>query len=163
MGDLAQRQVAAVMGKWGASTKTIYSQGCSVPYLIDWTETGAVKVFTGTVTYEEVIESERQITGNSKYMSLRYVVADFMNAQHPGMTESECDDVRALRLGGFYSNPWIKFAFVTEDLKLKSAIEKSVIDGQTLHATKVFQTFEDAMAWATVIRSSVDRPPGNYQ
>jgi hypothetical protein len=67
------------------------------------------------------------------------------------MYESECADVRALRLGGFYSNPRIKFAFATEDSKLKRAIEKSVIEGYTLHPTKVFPTFYAAMAWATVI------------
>jgi hypothetical protein len=32
-----------------------------------------------------------------------------------------------------------------------SAIEKSVMDGRTLHSTKVFQTFEAAIAWATVV------------
>jgi hypothetical protein len=122
-----------------------------VPYSIEWKKDGAVKVFTGTVTFEEVLRSEREISDNSNYMSLWYIVSDYMNAQHPGMTDSECDDVRSLRLGGFYSNPRIKFSFATEDSKVKSAIEKSVIDGYTLHQTKVFQTFEDAMAWATVV------------
>jgi hypothetical protein len=120
-----------------------------VPYSIEWKKDGAVKVFTGTVTFEEVLRSEREISGNSMYMSLCYIVSDYMNAQHPGMTDSECDDVRSLRLGGFYSNPRIKFSFATEDSKLKDAIEKSVIDGHTLHQTKVFQTFEAAMAWAS--------------
>jgi hypothetical protein len=122
-----------------------------VPYSIEWTKDGAVKFFTGTVTFEEVLRSESEITSNSKYRELWYVVSDYMNALHPGMTDSECDDVRVLRLGGFYSNPRIKFAFATEDSKVKSAIEKSMADGHTLHATKVFQTFEAAMAWATVV------------
>jgi hypothetical protein len=79
-----------------------------VTYSIEWTKDGAVKVFTGTVTLEEVLRSESEISGNSKYRALWYVVSDFMNAQHPEMTESECDDVRSLRLNGFYSNPRIK-------------------------------------------------------
>jgi hypothetical protein len=79
------------------------------------------------------------------------VVSDFSGTQHPEMTERESIDVQALRLGGFYSNPRIKFAFVTDDLKVKYAIEKCVCDGQTLHATHVFKTLADAMAWATVL------------
>jgi hypothetical protein len=122
-----------------------------VPFSIEWTKDGAVKTFTGKVTFEEILGSEREISGNSNYRTLWYVVSDFMNAQHPGMNESECADVRVLRLGGFYSNPRIKFAFASEDSKLKRAIEKSVIEGYTLHPTKVFPTFDAAMAWAAVI------------
>ena len=51
------------------------------------------------------------------------------------MNECECADVRALRLGGFYSNPRIKFAFATDDSMLKRAIEMSVIEGYSLVRT----------------------------
>jgi hypothetical protein len=122
-----------------------------VAYTIEWRKYGAVKQFKGMVTFDDVIQSEREITGNSKYMELWYVVSDFLNAQHPGITESECQEVSAMRLGGFYSNPRIKFAFVTDDLNVKKVIEKSVFDRQALHATQVFKTLGDAMAWATVL------------
>jgi hypothetical protein len=122
-----------------------------MPYSIEWTKDGAVKFFTATVTFDEILRSESEISGHSNYRTLWYVVSDFMNARHPGMNESECDDVRSLRIGGFYSNPRIKFAFATEDSKVKSAIEQSVICGYTLHPTKVFPTLEAALAWATVI------------
>jgi hypothetical protein len=122
-----------------------------VAYTIEWRKFGAVKQFTGTVSFDDVMKSEREITGNTKYMELWYVVSDFLNAHHPGMTDSERREVRALRLGGFYSNPRIKFAFVTNDLSVKNAIEKSVFDGETLHATHVFKTMGDAMAWATIL------------
>jgi hypothetical protein len=42
--------------------------------------------------------------------------------------------------------------------KIKSAIEKCAIDGHTWHPTEVFQTFEAAMARATIVGSSIDRP-----
>jgi hypothetical protein len=121
-----------------------------VAYTIEWRKFGAVKRFTGTASFDDIIKSEREITGHVKYMEFWYVVSDFSDTQHPGMTESERQDIRALRLGGFYSNPRIKFAFVTNNLSVKNAIEKCVFDGQTLHATHVFKTMVDAMAWATV-------------
>jgi hypothetical protein len=120
-------------------------------YTIEWRKYGAIKRFTGMVSFDDVMQSEREITGHSKYKELWYVVSDFSGTQHPQMTESENIDVSALRLGGFYSNPRIKFAFVTDDLKVKSAIEKSVFEGKTLHTTHVFKTMDDAMAWATVL------------
>jgi hypothetical protein len=112
-------------------------------YSIQWRSAGVVKFFTGDVSFHDVIKSEREITGSSKYTSLRY-----LNIRHLGLSEAQLIDVRALRLGGHYSNPRIKYAFVTDDVSLKETIEKSVVDGQTLHATKVFKIYEDAMAWA---------------
>jgi hypothetical protein len=56
-------------------------------------------------------------------------------------------EIRVLRLGGYYTNPRIKYAFVTEDANVTRAIEQSVIDILTLHETKVFRDFQDAVAW----------------
>jgi hypothetical protein len=122
-----------------------------VAYTIEWHKQGAVKEFTGTVSLDDVTKSERDITRNSKYMELSYVVSNFLDAHHPHMTESECQHVSAAQLGGFYSNPRIKFAIVTVDVNVKNVIEKNISDGLTLHATRVFATFEAAMAWATVL------------
>jgi hypothetical protein len=120
-------------------------------YTIEWRRYGAIKQFTGTVSFEDVIKSERDIAAYKNYTQLWYVVSDFTNVQHPGLTEGERHQVRALRLGGFWSNPRIKVAFATDNLNVKNAIEKSVIEGQTLHATKVFNTMVDAMNWAMVL------------
>jgi hypothetical protein len=122
-----------------------------VAYTIEWRRYGAVKEFTGTVSLDDVMESVRDITRNSKYMELSYVVSNFLDAHQSHMTEIERQDLTAARLGGFYSNPRIKFAFVTVDLNVKNVIEKNVSDGLMLHATRVFATFEAAMAWATVL------------
>jgi hypothetical protein len=122
-----------------------------VAYTIEWRKFGTVTQFTGTVSFDEVMQSEREITGHTRYTELWYVVFDFSSIQYPEMTESEIIDLLALRLGGFWSNPRIKFAFVTDDLKVKYAIEKSVFDGHARHSTHAFKTMDDAMAWATVL------------
>jgi hypothetical protein len=119
--------------------------------MIEWRKTGAIKHFTGLVSLEDVMMSESDISSSERYTDLWFVVCDFSDSQGLDMTVSERQDIRALRLGGFWSNPRIKFAFVTEDLKIMNAIEKSVFDRQTLQATQVFKTIEDAMAWATVL------------
>jgi hypothetical protein len=122
-----------------------------VAYTIEWRKYGAIKQFTGTVSFHDVMMSEREISGHARYTELWYVVSNFLNSHHPGLNENERQDIRALRLGGFWSNPRIKFAFAIDNLNVKNAIEKSVFDGQTLHATHVFKTMDDAMAWATVL------------
>jgi hypothetical protein len=99
------------------------------------------------VSFEDIINSEREIAGSSIYMTLKYVIVMYINTQHSGLSESELVDIRALRLGGYYSNPRIKYAFVIADTNIKNAIEQSVIDGQTLHATRVYESYENAFAW----------------
>ena len=122
-----------------------------MPYSIEWTKEGALAYYTGLLSADDIIRSESEITDSQQYRTLRYVIADFLNAQHPEMSERECQRVRALRLSGFYANPRIKLSFITDDSKVKRAIERSVIEGQTLHTTSVFSTFEAAMAWATAM------------
>ena len=81
-----------------------------------------MKYFTGDVSFDDDINSEREISGSSKYTSLKYVIAVYLNIQHRGLSDAELIDVRALRLGGHYSNPRIKYAFVTEDANVTRAI-----------------------------------------
>jgi hypothetical protein len=99
------------------------------------------------VSFDDIIKSESEITGSSKFSSFKYVISVFLNTRHPGLTESQRMEIRALRLGGYYTNQRIKYAFVTEDANVTRAIEQSVIDGLTLHETKVFRDFQDAVAW----------------
>ena len=116
-------------------------------YTIQWKADGAVKYFTGLVTFEDIINSEREIAGHVNFDALKYVISMYLNTQHSGLTDSQRIEVRAQRAGGFYSNPRIKYAFVTIDPTIMQAIEQSVIDGQTLHLTKVFKTYEEAVGW----------------
>ena len=116
-------------------------------YTIQWKADGAVKYFTGLVTFEDIIKAEREIAGHSNFDALKYVISMYMNTQHIGLTDAQRTEIRAQRAGGFYSNPRIKYAFVTSDPTIRDAIEQSVIDGQTLHLTRVFRTYEEAVGW----------------
>jgi hypothetical protein len=118
-----------------------------MPYLIEWTHHGAVKHFTGEVSFEDVIASEKAIVGNPNYMSMKYVISMYLLAQRVTMNHTQRRDIRALRLGGFYSNPRIKYAFVTKDPEIKAPIEQSMADGETLHPMRVFEKYEHAVAW----------------
>jgi hypothetical protein len=63
------------------------AKGRAVAYTIQWNPDGAVKYFTGLVTYDDIITAER----------------------------------------------------------VRDAIETSVVAGQTLHPTRVFRTYEEAV------------------
>jgi len=106
-----------------------------------------VKYFTGEVSFADIFKSEREINNSSNYTALKYVISMFSNTRHLGLSDAQRVEIRTLRLSGYDSNPRIKYAFVTDDAKVTKAIEQSVIDRQALHATKVFKSYEDAIAW----------------
>jgi hypothetical protein len=118
-----------------------------MPYEIEWSHHGVVKHFMGEVTFEDVISSEKAIVGNSNFMSLKYVLSTYLLAKRVTMDHTQRRDLRALRLGGYYSNPRIKYAFVTKDMAIKGPIEQSVADGETLHPVRVFERYEHAAEW----------------
>jgi hypothetical protein len=80
-------------------------------------------------------------------MSLEYVLSIYLLAHRVIMDKTQRRDLRALRLGGYFSNPRIKYAFVTNDIAIKGPIEQSVTDGETLHSIRVFEEYEHAVAW----------------
>lgn len=124
-------------------------------YNIEWQEYGAVKRYTGDVSFAEVLSSESRIAAYPNFTSLRYVILDYLNAKRPDLNRSELTEIRAQRVGGFFTNPRIKYAFATTDAKLKAQVEQGIADGQFRHVTKVFPTYEDAFAWATSLNGAI--------
>lgn len=116
-------------------------------YKLQWLPGGVVKHFNGAITFDHIIKSELTIAGSSHFTDLRYVISNYMNAHGVSLTEIQRQEIRAQRIGGYFSNPRIRYAFATHDHSIKSAIEQSVIEGHTLHPTRVFPTFDDAYAW----------------
>jgi hypothetical protein len=93
------------------------------------------------------MSSEKAIAGNSHFMSLEYVLSKYLLAHRVVMDKTQRHDLRALRLGGYFSNPRIKYVFVTNDIAIKGLIEQRIADGETLHPMRVFEKYEHAVAW----------------
>lgn len=118
-----------------------------MPYKLEWKRNGVIKRYSGVVTFDDVINSERELTGNSSFGSLRFVISDYIGSEPPRLKPEQACDVRALRIGGFSTNPHIKFAFITQDAITKAAILESVAAGEVLHTFRIFETYEQAAAW----------------
>jgi len=117
-------------------------------YKIERYRYGMVKRFSGVVTYEDVLHSEQQIHSDPYFNSLRYVVSDYTVAEYRGLTESQMHDINALRIGGHYSNPRIKYAFINLSPEIRRQIESAVAKGEMLYPAETFDTFEEASDWA---------------
>lgn len=118
-----------------------------MPYEIEWKSHGAVKKFSGVVTYEDVLRSEQQISGSSNFTNLRYVISDYSGADYQGITENQKVDVNALRIGGHFVNKGIKYAFVLQNPQVAAQMQEAVASGMMLFETRVFERYEQAAQW----------------
>jgi hypothetical protein len=119
-------------------------------YKIERYKHGVVKRFSGVVTYEDVLRSEQQVHDDPNFTSMRYVISDYTNAEYRGLTESQKSYINALRIGGHYSKPRIKYAFVTSNPIKRAQVTSAITNGEMLHEAQTFDTFEQASNWAGV-------------
>jgi hypothetical protein len=117
-------------------------------YKIELNKYGVIKRFSGVVTYEDVLRSEQQVHEDPDFTRMRYVISDYSEAQYSGLTDSQKADINALRIGGHYSNPRIKYAFVIKNPVIREQIGSAVASGEMLHQAQTFDTFEQASDWA---------------
>ena len=117
-------------------------------YKIERYKHGMVKRFSGVVTYEDVLRSEQQVHADPDFTVIRFVLSDYTGAQYHGLTDAQKADINALRIGGHFSNPRIKYAFVIQNPEISAQIASAVANGDMLHAAETFDTFEEASDWA---------------
>lgn len=118
-----------------------------MPYAIEWKPNGAIKRFSGTVGFEDVLRSEQEISSSPNFTSLRFVISDYSNAEYGGLTESQRLDINALRIGGYMVNKHIKYAFILKNPEVQVQIQHAVGQGLMLYETRVFDQFQEAGHW----------------
>jgi hypothetical protein len=117
-------------------------------YKIERKKYGVVKRFSGVVTYEDVLKSEQQVHADPNFAVFQFVVSDYTGAEYRGLTDSQKTDINALRIGGHFSNPRIKYAFVSPNPVKREQIASAVANGDMLHEAATFDSFEEASDWA---------------
>ena len=119
-----------------------------MPFEITWEPRGAYKRFTGHVTYEEYARSQELVLGDPRSDDLRYIINDFTamkGGAEAGSTE-QAEYLAAFNFGSSRSNPRIRIAYVTSELRLIALIKvASLVSSYQL---KTFATLEEARAWA---------------
>jgi hypothetical protein len=117
-------------------------------YKIEHERHGVVIRFSGVVTYEDVLRSEQEVHADPDFTRLRYVLSDYTGAEYHGLTERQMLYINALRNGGHYSNPRIKYAFVTSNPVERAQLTSAIANGVMLHQAETFAMFDEASDWA---------------
>ena len=114
---------------------------------ITWEERGVYKRFSGRVSYSEYRRSQEQVLADPRTDSLRYIINDASALEGFAGTAEDAEEAAAFNYGSSLSNPLIRIAFVTRDLRLIAMIKvASVISSYPI---RVFPTLAEARAWAS--------------
>ena len=117
-------------------------------YSINWAPKGAVKYYSGDVTFEDVYRSESEIQISPEFDNLRYVISVFEGNEGVKLSKSEGDLMVALRLGAMNSNPRLKYAYVSTHDNVRIQVEESIKLSHSAYPIKVFDNLRDALDWA---------------
>jgi hypothetical protein len=118
-----------------------------MPYSLIWEPDGVYKKFNGVVTGAELLRSVIEVSMDIRFVSSQYEVSDYLDTDSTDFSQDALNEVRAVRIGSFMSNPRIKVAIVTHDMEIQQRIYSTIAARLTLHQTKVFNAVADANTW----------------
>jgi hypothetical protein len=118
-----------------------------MPYSLTWEPDGVYKKFNGVVTGAELLQSVVEVSNDIRFGRSQYEVSDYLEAHSTDFSQDALNEVRAVRIGSFMSNPRIKVAIVTHDSEIQQRIYSTIAARLTLHQTKVFNAVADANTW----------------
>lgn len=118
-----------------------------MPYTVRWEPLGVYKEFSGVVTGAELLASVKEVANDFRFYDIQYEVSDYLDAERTEFTQEALNEVRAVRIGSFMSNPRIKVALVTLDPEIQQRMETTIASRLTLHQTRLFSALDEANQW----------------
>ena len=121
-----------------------------MPYETEITGAGIVWRYSGTVTFDEIVESNSEAWGLPDWPSLKYQIVDFSNAERLSITPYEASGFVGFDRAAARSTSDMRVALVSDDPEIAALCELYVnamdIDGWE---ARLFSTREAAEKWAT--------------
>jgi hypothetical protein len=119
-----------------------------MPYTIEWKTSGVQTRFYGGVAGAEIISHSKEIQGDDRFDTIRFIVANFLDAQQVSITLDEVREIATLDSVAALSNPRVKVAVVSssETVEAGGAIYKAGL-ADSPWKTESFSTLEEALEW----------------
>jgi len=118
-------------------------------YTITWEEAGVIWRYEGTLTGEELIQSNLDIYGDSRFDSLRYEIVDLRGVTDFQVKPQHMRKIAFLDRAAAQSNSHIKVAVVTESEAGKEMNDQYTNSAPEPHwQTRTFESYDEAINWA---------------
>lgn len=118
-----------------------------MPVALQWEPHGVVREFTGTVEFEEYMQSVASLQNDARFDTLRYIIEDFSACSILHVSESDMDMVIASAIGAAFSNPHIRIAAVAQAPQARHLIHLFAQGSPFI--TRLFAQMERAREWVS--------------
>lgn len=117
-----------------------------MPYVLNWEEKGVYKRFFGFVSFQEYARSQEMVLADARSDDIRWIINDLRDMEGYSITAEQAEYSAAYNYGSSLSNPKIRVAYVTSDLKLKLLIR--MVGPFSALQVKDFSDLDEARRWA---------------
>lgn len=118
-----------------------------MPYKLHWTSNCVEWTYYGSLTGAEIIESNNEIYGDSRFDDLHYQIVDLSNVESFGVSETNMKHMAHLDRAAARSNPHIKVAVIApKGPVLEIADTYARHNTESPWQTAIFDTREEAIA-----------------
>ena len=119
-----------------------------MPYESIWEEKGIHWKYSGTLTGDELLQSNMDIYGDPRFDSLRYQIVDLLGVESFGVSTESMEEVTLMDIGASTTNPRLVVAVVATDAQGQRLNELyDTVSGGAAWETEVFESVEEARVW----------------
>lgn len=121
-----------------------------MPHTNSWKERGLIRSYTEIINGSEIIESNLEMHGDSRFDHISYVINDFSKVEGCLVSEEELEMMSITDEVAKHSNRYLKIAIVaTQEEIIKLAQIYCDFMRDASYDAEIFATLEDAHAWVT--------------
>ncbi len=115
-----------------------------------WEEKGIYWKFQGVLTGDELLQSNMNIYGDSRFDKLRYQLIDMLDVESFDVDPAAMEEVTAMDEAASQTNPSLVVAVVSTHIQAKRLVELyETTTGGAPWETDIFESVEAARAWIT--------------
>lgn len=115
-----------------------------------WEDNGLYRVFTGTTSGTEVLNSNLSIHGDPRFDEIDYVLNDFLSIDNFEVSDMDIKKIAHMDSVAELSKPTLKIAIITTHSELLEWVNKYLMCMKdATYICNIFSNIDDARQWCT--------------
>lgn len=115
-------------------------------YALTWEKSGVYKKFRGQISFQEYAKSQAQVLSDPRADEIRYILNDLLEMTGYTVTREEAEESAAFNRASALSNPHVRVAYVTTDVKLRLLLKLAGVF--SAYEIRAFNSLDEARRWA---------------
>ena len=123
--------------------------GCfAVAYKYQWEAKGLLRIYSGDISGDEVLQSTSEVHGDPRFDDLKYVINDFNRITRARATRDDINRLAAIDRAAARTNPNIRIAVVTRNDDIRHWAQLYIeFSADCPYETRLFETVDEARSW----------------